>query len=286
MPDLQGLGESEDIMEEKNKNKHPFWVDVAKQFLDEQGKETSERILDLVLPESAKKWIVENSSARKTFGAALSGLSIWASRAIPDTPFGVVAEEAIRELVATLKDDFADLPVSEIEKATQNLPSKIKEKIKAVEAAVKLGRGDLPEKCAKSLSEFIVGLQKEEGIEPSQKAILMIDAMSFKAILAFAKLPPDGQRAEFKARMWKPGLPPKKEKAKGPGWMEKQRRGFDGLNGKIKAETERLAAKKAERRASLRRAWDGLVKPEIEVKDEQIEGVIYLLDTPVNTGRR
>ncbi|MFH1193686.1 MAG: hypothetical protein V1661_01685 [bacterium] len=257
-------------MEKQNKNEHPFWVDVAKQFLDEQGKETIEKILDLVLPESAKKWIVENPSTRKTLGAALSGLSIWASRAIPDTPWGVIAEEAVRELVATLKDYFADLPVSEIEKAAQNLPSKVKEKIKVAEAAVNLGRGDLPLEDAKSLSEFIISLQKEKGAEASQKAILMLDAMSFKNLSAFAKLSPDGQRAEFKARSWKPEAPPKEEKEEGPGWIEKQRAGLNDLNDKIKTETERLAAKKAERKAKLRHAWSGLVNPEVEVTDDWI----------------
>jgi hypothetical protein len=253
-------------MEKKlSRNDHPLWVDIAKQFLDEHGRETILKVLELILPQGVKDWVRRDKIRRAALGSALSAASIGASRLIPDSPLGVVIEEAVREVVATVKDFMKGESSPETaEEIAVGLPRETEEKISAVSAAVRLGMGDLPMEEQKNLAYFLTSLQSDLGTEASNKALIMLGTMPYKDISRFAKLPLQDQVAEFKARTWKPDAEKKKDPPKGPGVFARKRIEFAEAHAELK---ESVEAARSERRSGARNlsaAWNNLLGKETD----------------------
>lgn len=195
-------------MEKKErKNDQPVWVDLVKQFLDEQGRETFLKVFDYVLPQSVRDWFLEDAKRRMAIGGALSAASIGAARIIPNTAWGEVTEELIREVVATFKDfiggDGQTEKTSSGPKQSPTSPAVVEKKAAIAAAAVRLGMGDLPAPARDSLGKLIQTVQVRLGQEASHEAILLLDAMSYKDQLGFAGLDLEAQIAEIQARTWK-----------------------------------------------------------------------------------
>jgi len=196
-------------MTERIRNEHPWWVDVAKQFLDEYGQEMTVKVLDTLLPPVVRNWLAADPAWNKILGAALSAASIGASRIISDTPLGVIAEEAVREVVATLKDYLgAEVSPQALKVLGEKLPEEVKTKIKVAEAAVKLGMGDLKMEEAKKIAKFVNYVKVSFSIEAAHTALIMLDGMGIKDLSRFSRIGLDNQLSEFAARTYKPSPPP------------------------------------------------------------------------------
>lgn len=264
------------------RNEHPMWVDIAKYFIDQFGLEVGTRMLHLIVPEKAKAWLKDTLSGAK--GEALLGsIAIGAARIIPDTAFGEVLEEAIRELAASLKNFVGNKSSESPESSIKDMPADVREKTEAVRQAVELGRGllSVPVENANAIAVWLAWLKKEKGDKAAGKAFLMLNGLPAGSLETFSWFDLESKNAYLDAFSFeeeKTSLPlPTPEK---PSWIEKQRTEMENITKIIDNDNVRLKNEKNERRGKLRAAWDRFANNEHQVSDDMIQEEIHLLDEP------
>jgi len=241
----------------EKRNEHSVWVDVAKYFIDQFGMDVGIRILNLIVPEKAKAWLKDALSGVK--GEALLGsIAIGAARIIPDSPFGEVLEEAIRELAASLKSFVGGKSSEDMAK---DMPADIKEKIETARQAAELGYGllSLQTENACAIAAWLSWLKKEKGDKAASKAFRMLNGLPSGYLETFSMLDLAQKNAYFEAFSFE-----EEKKAEAPNprlpslfktWIDGQRAEMDGIIRTIADDTDRLRRENKELGKKLRAAW-------------------------------